>query len=214
MIWSTAGNWSLIIYLEKISLCFWTSEWNEHAPIRSFCAESVGSFVKFISIFFTVFWHFLNFFFNCLYLGAYLVKIFNLRYLFFRLFVSSKFAKIHVGRHYEFVTVQHAIKLLIQLSHNVEFFPNKSNRLLVTNLWNCSKSYKIIWVFSVSSPQPYWQNYYPPPLADMLSWAVWFKFLLNKVIANTCLFILTSFSKQSASWKVLEICELCALSTD
>ena len=53
-----------------------------------------------------------------------------------------------------------------------------------------------------------------PPLADMLSWAVWFKFLLNKVIANTCLFILTSFSKQSASWKVFEICELCALSTD
>ena len=48
----------------------------------------------------------------------------------------------------------------------------------------------------------------------MLSGAVWFKFLLNKVIANTCLFILTSFSKQSASWKVLEICELCALSTD
>ena len=38
--------------------------------------------------------------------------------------------------------------------------------------------------------------------------------LPNKVIANTCLFILTSFSKQSASWKVLEICELCALSTD
>ena len=65
-------------------------------------------------------------------------------------------------------------------------------------------------------PQPYWQNHYspPPPLADMLSWAVWFKFLLNKVIANTCLFILTSISKQSASWKVLEICELCALSTD
>ena len=53
-----------------------------------------------------------------------------------------------------------------------------------------------------------------PPLADMLSWAVWFKFLLNKVIAKTYLFILTSFSKQSASWKVLEICELCALSTD
>ena len=53
-----------------------------------------------------------------------------------------------------------------------------------------------------------------PPLADMLSWAVWFKFLPNKVIANTCLFILTSSSKQSASWKVLEICELRALSTD
>ena len=51
-------------------------------------------------------------------------------------------------------------------------------------------------------------------LADMLSWAVWFKFLLNEVIANTCLFIVTSFSKQSASWKVLEICEMCALSTD
>ena len=52
------------------------------------------------------------------------------------------------------------------------------------------------------------------PLADMLRWAVWFKFMLTKVIANTCLFILTSFSKQSASWNVLEICELCALSTD
>ena len=77
----------------------------------------------------------------------------------------------------------------------------------------CSKS---VGVFSVSSPppaQPYWQNYYPP-LADMFSWAVWFKFLFNKIIANTCLFILTSFSKQSASWKVLEICELCALSAD
>ena len=48
----------------------------------------------------------------------------------------------------------------------------------------------------------------------MLSWAVWFKFLFNKVIATTCLFTLTSFSKQSASWKVLEIFELCALSTD
>ena len=52
------------------------------------------------------------------------------------------------------------------------------------------------------------------PLADMLSWAVWLKFLLKIVIANICLFILTSFSKQSASWKVLEICEFCALSTD
>ena len=48
----------------------------------------------------------------------------------------------------------------------------------------------------------------------MLSWAVWFKFLLKKVFAINCLFILPSFSKQSASWKVLEICELCALSTD
>ena len=68
-------------------------------------------------------------------------------------------------------------------------------------------------LFRFFPPQPYWQNYYFP-LADMLSWAVWFKFLLNKVIANTCLFILTSISKQSAFWKVLEICELCALSTD
>ena len=69
-------------------------------------------------------------------------------------------------------------------------------------------------VFSVSSPPPSpTDKIIIPPLADMLSWAVWFKFLLNKVIANTCLFILTSFSKQSASWKVLEICELCALST-
>ena len=70
-------------------------------------------------------------------------------------------------------------------------------------------------VFSVSSPPALLTKLlFPPPLADMLSWALWFKFLLNKVIANTCLFILTSFSKQSASWKVLEICELCALSTD
>ena len=52
------------------------------------------------------------------------------------------------------------------------------------------------------------------PLADMLSWAVWFKFLFINVIEITYLFTLTSFSKQSASWKVLEICELCALSTD
>ena len=49
------------------------------------------------------------------------------------------------------------------------------------------------------------------PLVDMLSWVVWFKFLPNEVIANTCLFILTSFSKQSASWKVLGFCDLCAL---
>ena len=69
-------------------------------------------------------------------------------------------------------------------------------------------------VFSVSSPPALLTKLLFPPLADMLSWAVWFKFLLNKVIANTCLFILTSFSKQSASCKVLEICELCALSTD
>ena len=31
-------------------------------------------------------------------------------------------------------------------------------------------------------------------------------------IANTFLFTLTSFNKQFISWKVLEICELCALS--
>ncbi len=71
---------------------------------------------------------------------------------------------------------------------------------------------KSCWVFSVISSEPHWQIYYPPPsLADMLSWAVWLKFLPNEVIANTCLFILTSFSKQSASWKVLGLCELCAL---
>ena len=69
-------------------------------------------------------------------------------------------------------------------------------------------------VFSVISSQPHCQNFYFPPLADMLSWAVWFKFVPNEVIANTCLFFLTSISKQSASWKVLEICEMCALSTD
>ena len=47
----------------------------------------------------------------------------------------------------------------------------------------------------------------------MLSWAVWFKFLFNKVIAKTCLFNSTTFSKQSTSWKVLEICEMCAPDT-
>ena len=30
----------------------------------------------------------------------------------------------------------------------------------------------------------------------MLSWAVWFKFLFNKVVATTCLFTLTSINKQ------------------
>ena len=48
----------------------------------------------------------------------------------------------------------------------------------------------------------------------MVSWVVWSKFLLSKVIAKTCLITLTSFSKQSVSWKILEICELCALCTD
>ena len=98
-------------------------------------------------------------------------------------------------------------------------FKNRECIFMIVSKSNWMANY---WIkfgsFSVSSPpppQPYWQNYYsPPPLADMLSWAVWFKFLLNKVIANTCLFILTSFSKQSASCKVPEICELCALSTD
>ncbi len=72
---------------------------------------------------------------------------------------------------------------------------------------------KMLGLFRYFLPAPLTKLLFPPQ-ADMLSWAVWFKFLLNKVIANTCLFILTSFSKQSASWKVLEICELCALSTD
>ncbi len=74
---------------------------------------------------------------------------------------------------------------------------------------------KILGLFRYFLPAPLKKLLFPPPaLADMLSWAISFKFLLNKVIANTCLFILTSFSKQSASRKVLEICELCALSTD
>ena len=38
--------------------------------------------------------------------------------------------------------------------------------------------------------------------------------LFNKVIATTSLFTLNSFSKQLASWNVLEICEMCELSTD
>ena len=50
------------------------------------------------------------------------------------------------------------------------------------------------------------------PLADaQLSSMV--QVLFNKIIANICLFTLTSFSKQSASWKVVEIREMCALST-
>ena len=74
---------------------------------------------------------------------------------------------------------------------------------------------KMLGFFRYFLPAPLKKLLFPPPaLADMLSWAISFKFLLNKVIANTCLFILTSFSKQSASWKLLEICELCALSTD
>ncbi len=86
---------------------------------------------------------------------------------------------------------------------------------LASAFQNGNATWKDVGVFSVISSQPHWQNYYfPPPLAGMLSWAVWLKFLLNIVIANICLFILTSFSKQSASWKVLEICEFCALSTD
>ena len=47
----------------------------------------------------------------------------------------------------------------------------------------------------------------------MLNCAVCFKCLSNEVIATICLFISTNFSKQSGSWKVLDICELWALST-
>ena len=69
------------------------------------------------------------------------------------------------------------------------------------------------WVFSVIPPSPIDQIIIPPPQL-MLSWAVRFKFLSNKVIANTYLLALISFNKQSVSWKVLEICELCVLPTD
>ncbi len=72
---------------------------------------------------------------------------------------------------------------------------------------------KMLGLFRYFLPAPLTKLLFPP-LADMLSWAVWFKFVPNEVIANTCLFFLTSISKQSASCKVLEICELCALSTD
>ncbi len=72
---------------------------------------------------------------------------------------------------------------------------------------------KMLGLFRYFLPAPL-TNLLFPPLADMLSWAVWFKFLPNKVIANTCLFFLTSISKQSAFWQVLEIFEMCALSTD
>ncbi len=79
---------------------------------------------------------------------------------------------------------------------------------------NRNATWKDVGSFPLFPPSPTEKIIVPPPLADMLSWAVSFKFLLIKVIANTCLFILTSFSKQSASREVLEICELCALSTD
>ena len=36
----------------------------------------------------------------------------------------------------------------------------------------------------------------------------------SKVIATTCLVTLTSLNKQSASWKVIEISEVCALFTE
>ncbi len=78
---------------------------------------------------------------------------------------------------------------------------------------NGNATWKDVGSFPLFPPSPT-EKIIISPLADMLSWAVSFKFLLNKVIANTCLFILTSFSKQSSSRKVLEICELCALSTD
>ena len=76
----------------------------------------------------------------------------------------------------------------------------------------CPANY--IRVVSVILCQPYWRNYYLSTPKMMLSWAVWFKFLFNKIIGTTCLFTLTSFRKQSGSWKVLEICELCAVSSD
>ncbi len=76
---------------------------------------------------------------------------------------------------------------------------------------NGKTTWKVVGSFPLFPPSPTDKFIIPPPLADMLSWAVWFKFLPNEVIANTCLFILTSFSKQSASWKVLGLCELCAL---
>ncbi len=75
---------------------------------------------------------------------------------------------------------------------------------------NGKTTWKVVGSFPLFPPSPT-DKFIIPPLADMLSWAVWLKFLPNEVIANTCLFILTSFSKQSASWKVLGLCELCAL---
>ena len=72
-----------------------------------------------------------------------------------------------------------------------------------------------MWVFSVISPPPSpTDKNIISPLADAQLSSMVQVSVYYKVIANTCLFNLTSFSKQSASWKVLEICELCALSTD
>ncbi len=78
---------------------------------------------------------------------------------------------------------------------------------------NGNATWKDVGSFPLFPPSPT-EKIIISPLADMLSWAVWFKFLLNKVFANNCLFILPSFSKQSASRKVFDICELCAQSTD
>ena len=70
-------------------------------------------------------------------------------------------------------------------------------------------------LFRYFPPSPTDKNIIPPPpladaqLSSMVQVSVYYK-----VIANTCLFTLTSFSKQSASWRVLEICVLCAQSTD
>ena len=94
----------------------------------------------------------------------------------------------------------------------VEYFQSYTQRCFYSFFINPISDFKS-GLFRYSPPPALLTKILFPPLL-MLSWAVWFKFLFNKVFANTCLFILTSFSKQSASWKVLEICELCALSTD
>ena len=78
---------------------------------------------------------------------------------------------------------------------------------------NGNATWKDVGSFPLFPPSPT-EKIFISPLADMLSWAVSFKFLPNEGIASTCLFILTSFSKQSASWRRYLVFVNCVQSTD
>ena len=112
-------------------------------------------------------------------------------------------------------------ELIIQSrSSRIEKFPGpllnqtpwKSAASRIDHSEQIKQNRKISGSFTLSpTSKPYWQNYYPLADVQLSSMA---QFLFNNVIATTWFFTLTIFSNQLASWKILEICELCALSTD